>query len=298
MNRANLFSIITSCNRNNALQIQNQVACSQPVNYRILRTFKHYQNFLYYMLVSPFRIEYDVTLKKLKIVTRSPQKTLMVIVFILDFFWLFRIVRSAYPKKTESPSHILSFIYWLVSSGRLVYPVTIFWFGQDHFQKLLNYIATSKFDMVRTRTGKTFFSRCFPLGFIFFWTLMFLHSIVTAPFSNYSQISFVGWTFKILIKSRGTYFIGTPYLFSETWVVVDYFLFIIGVISSLHLAIILYGIWQLLLVCSMIMWTGASSFSAYLGSSNYHSWKNVKHNYDVIYSLSAHLNMCVSFRLI
>lgn len=266
-------------------------------NRSIQRLYKTFIDVQYYLLISPYRLKSNNNLTEYRTVKNSAQKILTFMLYILDAIWLLRHLRSAYPKKTESPYQIIGFVYQIFRVARVFYLVRIFWFGQHHFRKLLDYIATSEFDMVRTRPGKLYFSKGFQFGLICFEVLTCVFLIVTGQLPenyNYSQLSFDDWSTALLNKSRSAYFISRPLNASESWDTGDYFICTAGFISYFRLLLTGYGLQYLFLLAAMTIWAAVSSFSVFLSNSNLHSWKLVKHNYDVIFGLSSHLNNCIS----
>lgn len=266
-------------------------------NLRLLHAIKLYTDVQYYILVSPFRLQFDFTTNKFKVVQNFSQKLVTIILILLDAIWWFGKLRAAYPENSLSSYQVVIFIcyaLWLILIFKFI---SILWSGKHRFQTLVNFIATAEFDLVSSKPGKVFFSKRFQIGCLCFQVAFFLHRTLTEllpPDYSYSRLNLADWTTALLRETQSIYFINSVITANDTWIATDYFVASIGIISHLHSFTFNYRILYLVLLFSMTLWTGAASYSVFLDSSDRHSWKTVKRIYDVIFDLSAHINNCIS----
>lgn len=161
-----LVATTQSFHQNYRTQENSQRPPDQPVNKNFLCAFKIYIDVNYFLLISPFRFEYDKCSKRFHIVHRLFQKIFCLINFAFYLSWELSNLRKTYPKNSDNPDQILEFLNCCFGVSTFIYVLIIFWFNQDSIQELVNFVLALESKLVTERPGKYFFSKKFQTGFI------------------------------------------------------------------------------------------------------------------------------------
>lgn len=299
-----LFLVSTRPNFQLSVLLDSTFKRTSSVTFAITAALKLYFDLCYSLCIVPFRLTWSNSLQSFSLVTFWPQRLICLATYaniVLSHCYFFR---HNYPENPKSSQQIFVFFELLFFSIFRLNMFKVFWCNKTHIVDLLNFITSVDFQLLSSRANKAFFAKITQLALLAFQLILVIVGFITGtdlfPWSfRLADLTLDNWLEALVNQTRLTLFLGLPdkanQTVDQTWVVSDYLIIVYGALTFFyrHICFILFEYYLFLL--SAVMWCSSCSFANYLKTPQLSSWKKLKHNYNILYNLAAHVNQALSF---
>lgn len=256
---------------NNTNENVNVVEYKQSANNLALNLLRHYFNFAYIFLLSPFRLVETFSDKcKIGKVAWLPQNILCGIFHTFGVLWLVKCIRENVPQNKHNPAEYFVELLQIINLISVLLALKKFWINQSSFLKLANFIKS----LEQNEIACDFDNYGAEIVFLWKWGWKFVFVLCSALIfvlmgfgEDYLGYGIFGnadiWLQKLLEETRFTFFLtqqnGTKED-PETYLTTDYLLIVVGGIGLFQKCAWGISCLLFLLVFGMILWITSYSF--------------------------------------